>query len=94
MTRKLLLIAFFAIASSSFAMNEKTEIELREESLPPTSLCERSEAKDRDGNVVASGECCRSFTTPPAPKEEFGIRVALRICSDAALEMNLQMMKE
>ena len=42
MKRTLLLIAFFAITSSSYAMNEKKDIELFKAKLPPTPIYEKS----------------------------------------------------
>jgi len=90
--RKLILLSGLLFATHSFA-NEIKITNVKGDVLPHT-ICQTSQAKDSEGNVVASATCCQTFPSQPDKPTTIATMVALKFCSDTALEKILYHMAQ
>ncbi|MCG2610919.1 hypothetical protein LZZ90_05315 [Flavobacterium sp. SM15] len=88
MKKTILVITLLSIGSSAFASSKESK-DSKEVITRSVTICETSRALDSEGNEVASAQCCKTFESQPNAETEVTTRVALKVCSDKALDMVL-----
>lgn len=85
-----MVLLFFC--SMSFAKETETP-KKREMKIEKSSFalhCEKSEARDEDGTVIARGTCCKDVPDGATLLQQVVIIVSLRECAENAMNRSLE----
>lgn len=90
---KHLLSTIACVAFSSFVFAKETSNKKDGTTInqtPNTLLCQTANARDTEGNIVASASCCRRMSGTESPTEIVTATLSLKICAEDRLKKVLQ----
>lgn len=82
-------LVFSSMVFANEISNKKNEISINQPS-SSSLLCQTANARDTEGNVVASASCCRRMSGTESPTEIVTATLSLKICAEDRLKKVLE----